>query len=505
MTNGRLQQSTRWRMHRRLAARLPAVLLVLAGLLLPSVTVAQERPRTIIEMLFGGGGGVSRSRPPARVERRQAPRKKVAPRRSKALAAKRSRETRPEPSAPAVAAVAKKPDARTILVIGDFLADSLTKGLTDIYAANDAVQIVGKVNGSSGLVRTDHYDWQGKLGTFIDEFKPAAVVVMLGSNDRQAITGLPSGAIQPRTDAWASEYGKRAGALGQIVRTRNLPLVWVGMPAFKFDKMSEDMLFLNDIYRKAAADASGEFVDVWDGFVDANGGFVYSGPDVSGQPAQLRNSDGITMTPAGADKLAFFAEKALTKVLGTGTGPQTTTLPPEAMANLQLPPLANAANAVTVAPVALNDPALDGGDQLLGSRTAQGFSLDPSPRERLVVSGLPSTAAAGRADNFAWEAKAPAVAPDAGASPSSARGSVDLKAIRGSNGLQPPKQMPSLQDAIIEDWTKQSEAEKAKAPAGQAAEAPAAETTAANGAAGTVPAGQTASPAASQTPTASAD
>ena len=145
--------------------------------------------------------------------------------------------------------------------------------------------------------------------------------------------------------------------------------------------MNEDMVFFNDIYRRAVERVSGNYVDIWEGFVDEKGDFVYSGPDVNGQTTRLRGSDGLRMTDAGKEKLAFFTEKALTRVLGNVT-PEVA-LGDEALPKMQLPPLANAASARTAPPVSMSDPKFDGGDNLLGTGSAASFALDLSPRDRI--------------------------------------------------------------------------------------------------------------------------
>lgn len=71
------------------------------------------------------------------------------------------------------------------------------------------------------------------------------------------------------------------------------------------------MLAFNEMYRATATTAGAEFIDIWDGFIDENGAFVSSGPDINGQPARLRANDGINFTAAGRRKLAFYAESRL--------------------------------------------------------------------------------------------------------------------------------------------------------------------------------------------------
>ncbi|MEF2071829.1 SGNH/GDSL hydrolase family protein [Consotaella aegiceratis] len=419
-----------------------------------SSAAAQERPRTIIEMLFGG-----QSRQPERQISRPAPAKK------KKTTVRRSAPARaaPSPARPQAAAASapteKAGDARTVLVVGDFMADSLADGLEETFADNPRIKVVGHVNGSSGLVRDDHYDWLQNIGPILDEAKPAVVVVMLGSNDRQAIAA-PSGSLALRSEQWTAEYERRATALAQAIAQKNVPLVWVGVPAFKFERMSEDMVFFNGIYGKAAASVSGDFVDIWDGFVDAQGAFVYNGPDISGQSVRLRNSDGITMTGAGREKLAFFAERPILKRLdmdaSIASSDASITLSPETLPSLRLPPLGSAANATSKPSIALNDPALDGGDELLGGQATPTLSIEPSPRERLVVLGATIDSVEGRADDFAWNEKDDAVSPRLSEEAVVARGSVDLGDLNRKTALPP---MPSLQDAIIEDWAKQSESD----------------------------------------------
>lgn len=433
-----------------------AVLSLLAFLLVavhPASTLAQERPRTILDMLFGNGMQQRRNRP-YRIDNRNTvredpqPSRRQTPRRSQ----RKSRSSNPAPqasaSAPAQPATTEKSeDAKTVLVVGDFLAASLANGLKDSYGDRRMVTVKAASNGSSGLVRQDHYDWPEKLGPLIEENHPAVVVMMIGSNDRQPIYG-ENGTISLRSPEWNAEYERRVGEIADIAAKHQVPLVWVGAPPFKFDRMSEDMVYFNDLYRQAVQRVSGEYVDVWEGFVDENDDFIYSGPSVDGQTVQLRNSDGITMTEAGNDKLAFFAQKAIDRFVATDT-------PAEALSSgdgIVLPPLASAATAVRSPPVSLGDPALDGGEALLGGgATRVGLSLEPSPRDKLVLNGRGTGHVDGRADDFAWNDKSSAVA--TGDTPVAYKGSLDLKKIRQEQGIKPLPEMPTILDAIMDDWS----------------------------------------------------
>ncbi|MER9727560.1 DUF459 domain-containing protein [Mesorhizobium sp. M0217] len=309
-----------------------------------------------------------------------------------------------EPSAPIVE---KTPDAHVVLVIGDFMANGLAEGLETAFADNANVRIVERVNGSSGFVRDDVYNWPEQVKSLVETEKPSVVVVMLGSNDRQQMR-VNDVREQPRSENWTKEYERRTEALGKALAATKVPYLWVGMPAFKTPKMTSDMLAFNDIYHSAAEKNGGEFVDVWDGFVDENGAFVSTGPDINGQAVRLRSDDGINVSKAGKRKLAFYTEKPLAKILGLAAPGSVVTAAAPAGAPVEAPSLPAAPIVVDrTVPMLLNDPALDGGTELLGAAAAPKANPD-LPGEKLILEGKAPEASPGRADDFSWPPKAAA-------------------------------------------------------------------------------------------------
>lgn len=365
--------------------------------------LAQDQGWSLRDLLFPRRR--ERVEPPAEIQK---PKKKA---RSKPV----TRKAEPE-----VPVVEKAPDARTVLVIGDFMASGLAEGLETVFAENPAIRIADRAKGSSGLVRDDFYDWPASLKDVLETEKPVAVIVMLGSNDRQSMQ-VGDNREQPRTDAWTKQYEQRAEALARGIEAGKVPFLWVGMPSFKITKMTSDMLAFNDIYRSVAEKAGGEFVDIWDGFVDENGAFVSTGPDINGQPVRLRSDDGINMTRAGKAKIAFYAEKPLLKILGLGdpSGAGTLSAPAGQPAVTGPTPPAAPAAVDRTPPMLLSDPALDGGGELLGAPPATPPATqapgEKLPGEKLLVEGVASEASPGRADDFSWPPKAqPTTAATAG-------------------------------------------------------------------------------------------
>ena len=262
----------------------------------------------------------------------------------------------------------KVAEAKTVLVVGDFMAGGLAEGLEAAFELEPAVRVIDKSSGSSGFVRADVYDWPQNISGLVGDIKPSVVVVMIGTNDRQQmLVGTTREPIQ--SAAWSAEYDRRASKFTAALKTSGVPVVWVGLPPFRQQTMSAGILAFNDSYRSKAESISGQFVDIWDGFLDANGAFTINGFDHTGQPAKLRSSDGINLTKAGRRKAAFFAEKPIRVALGAlpQSAPLATTIGPFALPGPMRPPSALPQNITSLPPISLFDPAFDGADELLGA------------------------------------------------------------------------------------------------------------------------------------------
>lgn len=366
----------------------------LAGLLalqFAAPAKAQERVerKSFLQLLFGGGGSAKKQEPPQ-------------PARTSRVA-----RTAPSIAPPPEPVVEKLENARKILVVGDFLANRTADGLSEAFAQAPGVVIVDRANGSSGLVRDDYYNWPEEARRIVEEVQPSIIVVQLGSNDRQQL--LVDGEREPvRSVKWLAEYERRARLLIAALQERKTPLLWIGMPAFKSPSMTTDMVAFNGVFRTQIEKAGGEFIDIWDGFVDEEGKFVFTGSDINGQQVRLRGSDGINMTNAGRRKVAFYAEKSIRRLLGDAASAGISTLDSANFPEIFMPPApgVNAAAVMRTMPVAMTDPALDGGSALLGEMPATA-GLVRSPRDQLVLDGVLPEAPEGRVDNFAWPRQDP--------------------------------------------------------------------------------------------------
>ena len=251
----------------------------------------------------------------------------------------------PNPTQPMPATGPQKPFV--VAVIGDNLAQWLAVGLAEAFPPGSGVTILNKSRDSSGLVRDDFFDWSRALRDLVNGSPPDAIVVMIGSNDRQPLRGA-TGIEDVLSPGWETLYGKRVEALVNIARERKIPVLWVGMPVMKSERFSSDTGVISEIEHARAEAAGATFIDMVDAFTDENGAYSAFGPDVNGQIVKLRTGDGIHFTAPGARKLAHFVEADLRR-LREATLPAPALVPPLPAA---IPPDVKAPSAGPSAPEA---------------------------------------------------------------------------------------------------------------------------------------------------------
>jgi len=339
------------------------------------------------------------------------------------------------------------PPTSTIVVVGDSMADWLGYGLDETYADQPDTGVVREVRATAGLIRFDPknetLDWPAVIKNQLATEKPKAIIVMLGLNDRISIRDeaapvkgaeqtppgkaaapadsaaaspqsgadgtaahpVPGRAYEFHTDLWADLYVKRVDEMIAALKSKGVPVLWVGLPALRGPKSTSDMAYLDELYRERAERAGIFYVDIWDGFTDDQGRYAVDGPDFEGQIRRLRTVDGVHFTKAGAVKLASYAELELRRVLSNRGAPVAS---PEQGSSPMKPgtprPDVGPVLSLTVSS------SVAGAGGLLGSGD-QPPPLTSDPLAAKVLDrGAPIAAVAGRADDFSWPRPAPSAA-----------------------------------------------------------------------------------------------
>jgi hypothetical protein len=355
------------------------------------------------------------------------------------------------------------PPTSTVVVIGDSMADWLAYGLDETYADQPDISVERKIRAYSGLVRydskNDTLEWPASIKDVLAAEKPNAIVVMLGLNDRvslrdktpakpdpqkksdaqaqpanqaagqtpqekpaapadseaapqdiaasEAQRPAPGGSYDFHTDQWAAVYGKRVDEMIAALKTKGVPIIWVGLPAVRGTKSTSDVSYLDELYREHAEKAGITYVDIWDGFVDEQGRFAVQGPDFEGQTRRLRTGDGVHFTKAGAVKLASYVDRELRRALSSHVVPVALPGPESSPAKPSVSGLRP--DVGPVVPLAAGGG--EGGD-LLGASGRPAQSMTDPIAAKVLSRGDPITAPAGRADDFSWPRSDANAAPD---------------------------------------------------------------------------------------------
>jgi uncharacterized protein len=311
-----------------------------------------------------------------------------------------------------------------VYVLGDSLAELLAQGLKDqIAESKPDVGVVRRGRSSSGLVRDDYHDWNKVLRELLaGTEKVDLVVMMLGSNDRQALRD-DTGSHEFNTERWREIYIRRLDDLLNQARDKRLPFILVGMPLMQSQRLSADMLTLNAMFRERAQRSGAAYVDVWEGFANEQGAYSSIGPDVNGEMVRLRTVDGVHFTRAGMRKLGFFVGKELDQQLGrVRPNVEVASLPsdlseqirrdapslvPQGLQSVPLPSELPAVPVIGERPlsgpiIALTNPPESAGGRMLSGRITQPSNEMAILVEQALGYGRLPPAKNGRADDFRW-------------------------------------------------------------------------------------------------------
>ena len=344
-------------------------------------------------------------------------------------------------TAPAPKKVEVPPTIR-ILVLGDTMADWLAFGLEQQLEETPEIGILRKHRAFSGLIRYEQKsdaEWPKVTRELIADEKPQAIIVLLGLQDRLEIREKvappkpqpqaqkpaegnddetptiaapepqrtrPAAPAEFRSEKWEELYGAKVDDMIAALRTANVPVLWVGVPAVRGAKSTADMQYLNDIFRARVEKAGFLFVNTWDGFVDDRGNFMQRGPDETGQIRVLRTSDGVHFTRFGARKLAHYVERDLKRVLREPIPAALSSVPVDPQPAQPAKPSGPTARPLAGPVILLGTPLQEPTD-LAGAAPAKAAPALDAVANRMLVKGEPQRNEAGRADDSAWPPRMP--------------------------------------------------------------------------------------------------
>jgi len=197
-------------------------------------------------------------------------------------------------------------DPARILVIGDSLAQGFGIFLDRRVAErNLAAVVINRGKTSTGLARSDFYDWPAEFAEAASDLRPDIVIAHFGTNDNQAINR-PKGRAAQGTEAWTDAYHDQIRAILDIAARNNAVLYWLGPAPDRSGSLNGHMTRVNPIFRNEAGLSNAHYLPLSTFAAGENGEFIKTAT-INGKSVTIRSGDGSHFTGAGyylvADKL----------------------------------------------------------------------------------------------------------------------------------------------------------------------------------------------------------
>jgi hypothetical protein len=219
-----------------------------------------------------------------------------------------------------------------VWVGGDSLSITPGESFVNLAPGTEVMDVANNfVDGhvATGLARPEVFNWPDHMLDVIAADQPNALVITLGSNDDQYLTG--EGGVGPyASPEWMTEYRRRVGGMmDALTANSDRILFWVGVPVIR--TRAEDRYNpINQIFREEAEKRVGRvvYIDLDTPFRGPDAGYVDIINDV-----QVRTADGIHFTRTGGDQVAQMVIDALNQAYDlqswrTKATPPTTGAPP---------------------------------------------------------------------------------------------------------------------------------------------------------------------------------
>lgn len=266
-------------------------------------------------------------------------------------------------------------DRYQIYVIGDSLAEGLAQGLDDAFQKESSVKIINIARSSSGLARTDNFDWTAEAGRITQSQPMHAAVILMGLNDERAAKAEGGAPQKWGTPGWTEAYGKNVERLIKKLKSADVAIYWVGLPIMAKAGANESVEIINNVVREKCYLNGAKYIESSAGFTDQFGAYTVYGHDLTGQEKRLRDSDGEHFTQAGYRKLASYVDVVIRRDLAAARSERNIPLAGDEDEQARISPHSAGQQADAKSAKARNDAATAKGD---GATNQQGGQLQPN-------------------------------------------------------------------------------------------------------------------------------
>ena len=189
-----------------------------------------------------------------------------------------------------------------VWVAGDSLAQVPGDALERIGGAIDVVGVESRL--STGLARTDLYNWFTRIQQAPRQLHPNVVVFSFGADDAHDYMG--GAHVGPfGSPSWVAEYRRRVDGVTRELNDDGIYVVWLGLPIPDGPGFKKSFPVVNRILESVAHTRSDDamFVDTWHLLDDFHGRYT-AYLRIHGKLTLVRLPDGVHYTQAGGDLVA---------------------------------------------------------------------------------------------------------------------------------------------------------------------------------------------------------
>jgi hypothetical protein len=215
------------------------------------------------------------------------------------------------PARPAGPPTAENP--LRLYVAGDSLAQGYGETLEGQMAETGIVDVKSHYKVSSGLTRTDFFNWPAALQQDVNEYQPDIVVVTFGGNDGQNLLADDGSVVEPEDPKWAEIYRARVAAVMDFLSADGREVIWVGTPNAREDTLQARMEIIRTAVSEEAAARSDRvtYIDAFPLFASPSGGYADYVVDEDGVAKQMRAGDGFHFSLNGAQRMTRYIREVL--------------------------------------------------------------------------------------------------------------------------------------------------------------------------------------------------
>ena len=152
-------------------------------------------------------------------------------------------------------------DIYQVFVLGDSLAAGLWSGVSRMIDGDMRISLNGRYKEDSGLSRPEYYDWNDALPKILASNQIDIAVVMIGSNDAQAIRDGADALCLRHAGMAGRPISEQVDKLMASLKAAGAAVYWVEMPPMQAAKYDASMKVIAAIHDERAKAAGIRFVE----------------------------------------------------------------------------------------------------------------------------------------------------------------------------------------------------------------------------------------------------